>query len=125
MCVKAVGKFLGNSDPFAKHFQNNDLVKVLAPLQTVGRRVGEGEKVSGTMLADPGAFASKTGKQKDAIAYAAAAPERAAAASLTDANNSLARLRGRRRMQGSTNTGAVGGSGDISTMLSYGKSTLG
>lgn len=130
MCsTKGVGKFLQKSDPahslVTKNFGNNDLVKFTQPIQTVAGRMAEGEKVSGSMLADPGAFASKTQKQKDAVAYAAAAPQRAADASLTDANNSLAKLRSRRRSAGALSTGATAGGGQISSILAYGQSTLG
>ena len=130
MCsTKKIGKFLQNTDPahsyVTKNFGGNDLVKFTQPIQTVAGRMADGEKVTGSLLADPGAFASKTGKQKDAMAYAAAAPQRAADAALTNANNSLAQLRARRRLNGATNTGAVAGGGQISTMLAYGQSTLG
>lgn len=103
----------------------NDLIKGATPAQQVGRRIEGGESVSGNLLGDPAGFFTQTKAEKDAAAYAAAAPERAAASALTDANNSLAKLRSRRRQQGSTTTGAVSGGGQISSMMAYGKSTLG
>lgn len=127
MCkVPSVVSALTNPIGYAikKNTPSNDLTSLAFPDQAAQQRIRNGDAPL-TSIGDPGAFFTKTTKQKQDAAFAAGAPQRAADAALNDANVSLAALRARRRAGSALATGASGGDGSLSSVLAYGKSTFG
>jgi len=107
-----------------KNTPSNDLTSFAFPDQAAQQRIRNGDAPL-TSVGDPGAYFTKTTKQKQDAAYAAAAPQRAADDALNSANVSLAALRARRRAGSALATGATGGDAPLSSVLAYGKSTFG
>jgi hypothetical protein len=126
MCGNTVRKIIGESGLINKVLPKSSTVRQIADPGGIARQnFAEGSGLISTDTIDPGGYFVPTEKQVKDRQWAAGAPQRAADAALSNSNNALASLRTRRRIATGVTTGAVAGSGQLSSVLAYGKSTLG
>lgn len=109
----------------ANNSGGNNILKGLGGAHLAAKNMVNGEPATFETIGDPQNAFHQSTAQKAAAAYAAAAPQREADATLSAANNSLASLRQRRRAGSALATGGTSGGGMLSTVLAYGKTTLG
>lgn len=121
--VNPVGAVISNNVS-----QKNAARQIVDPTGIARERYAEGDSLTAKSALDPGTVFTKSDQQVANLEWEAGQAERdriAAEQDATKAANSKTALLKRRRASSALATGAQGGTGALSSVLAYGKSTFG